>query len=77
MMKKGVFLFLVMCMAVLSLEAGEGYTTVNRFKGKRISGLDVSGIWEIQLSQGKQTGLSLLFRNGLRSNWRCLWMVKN
>ena len=61
MMKKGVFLFLVMCMAVLSLEAGEGYTTVNRFKGKRISGLDVSGIWEIQLSQGKQTGVKLTF----------------
>ena len=61
MMKKGVFLFLVMCMAVLSLEAGEGYTTVNRFKGKRISRLDVSGIWEIQLSQGKQTGVKLTF----------------
>ena len=45
-MKKGVFLFLAICMAVLDLQAGEGYTTVNRFEGKKISGLDVSGIWE-------------------------------
>ena len=60
-MKNGVFLFLAICMAVLDLQAGEGYTTVNRFEGKKISGLDVSGIWEIQLTQGEQTGVKLTY----------------
>ena len=65
-MKKGVFLFLAICMAVLDLQAGEGYTTVNRFEGKKISGLDVSGIWEIQLTQGEQTGVKLTFPERFR-----------
>lgn len=60
-MKKSVFLFLALCTVWGSLRAQSGHTTVSRFKGKAISGIDVSGAWNIRLSQGQSSGVELIF----------------
>lgn len=60
-MKKGIFLLLTWCMIALGLQAQGTYTTVSRFQGKNISSLDVSGAWNIQLTQGRSTRVELTF----------------
>lgn len=59
-MKKNV-LFLILLMAVCSLKAQVAYTTVNRFEGENITDLDISGAWNVQLTQGNATKVQLSF----------------
>lgn len=59
-MKKIVFLVLVWC-AVITGVMAQGEATVTRFNGKPIRGLDVSGAWEIRLTQGNETKATLTF----------------
>ncbi len=66
-MKKSLFLVMVMCLTVFSLQAQGTSTTVSRFAGEYISEIDASGAWEIQLTQGSATKVELTFPERLKN----------
>lgn len=53
-MKKIVFLVLVIC-ASYAMSRAQEQITFTRFEGQKITGLNVDGAWEIELTQGKNT----------------------
>lgn len=59
-MKRIVFLFLVLC-GVAATALAQDQTTQTRFEGQNITGIDVSGAWDIQITQGTSTKATLNF----------------
>ena len=67
-MKKCVFFILALCVTGLGLKAQIAHTTINRFAGEKISGIDASGVWKIELTQGNTTSATLIFPERLKDN---------
>lgn len=59
-MKKNLFLLLLSCCIAISCITPE-QTTLTRFEGDEITGVDAGGAWEIKLTQGQTTKVVLTF----------------
>lgn len=59
-MKKIAFLVFVLCCAVAGSMA-QGQTTLIRFEGQHITGIDAGGAWAIELIQGNATKAEITF----------------
>jgi len=59
-MKKIVFLFLLCCSTV-AVSVAQEQTTLTRFEGQPITGIDASGAWQIEFVQGNATKAELTF----------------
>lgn len=54
-----ILLFLFVCWGTIGMSVAQEQVKISRFQGERITGLDISGAFDITIRQGENTGVTL------------------
>ena len=57
-MRKILF-FLFVCWGTIGMGVAQEQVKISRFQGERVTGLDISGAFDITIRQGEDTGVTL------------------